>query len=318
MTSTVSKQPLAPLDDRISGAGRPRSGRIVAAGRAAPWLVPAGVLIFGVVLFPAAYLIYNSTRNIGPAGNDIGPAGLRNFATLFARPELLQVLLNTAIWVVGVVVVTVLISLGLAQLLNSYFPGRRIVRTVVLIPWAASVVMTTLVFVNGLNPFYGIINRFLVDAHVLKEPYGFLQNPLPAFIVAMVVAVFVSLPFTAYVILAGLSGIPEETIEAARVDGASPGRIYVSVVLPQLHGALILAVLINIINVFNNLPILQLLTGPLPGYSDDTTTTLMFKILQGESNVGESSALGVINLVIVFIVIAIYLALTRPMKEIDR
>ena len=129
-------------------------------------------------------------------------------------------LLNTGVWVVGVVLLTVLISLGLAQFLNKAFPGRRLVRLAVIVPWAASVVMTSTVFYYGFDPFYGIINRVLVDIGLLDAAFGFTKQPVPAFAVAMGVAVFVSLPFTTYTLLAGLQTIPADVLEAARIDGA--------------------------------------------------------------------------------------------------
>ena len=285
--------------------------------RAVPWLVPAAILIFGVVLFPAGYLLYNSTRNIGLSGLDVGPAGFSNYKALLARPELPTVLLNTFIWVAGVVIVQLLISLWLAQLLNNQFPGRRWVRIAVLIPWAASVVMTTMVFVYGLDPYYGIMNRFLVDVHILSASVGFTQQPVPAFITAIAIGIFISVPFTTYVLLAGLAGVPPEVLEAATVDGAGRARTYFSVIMPYLRGAIVLSTLINVINTFNNLPVLKLITGSLPGYPDDTTTTLMFKILQGEHSIGVASALAAVNFIIVLVVVAIYLVAAKPMRAVE-
>jgi len=285
--------------------------------RAVPWLVPAAILIFGVVLFPAGYLLYNSTRNIGLSGLDVGPAGISNYKALLARPELPSVLLNTFIWVAGVVIVQLLISLWLAQLLNNQFPGRRWVRIAVLIPWAASVVMTTMVFVYGLDPYYGIMNRFLVDVHILSASVGFTQQPVPAFITAIAIGIFISVPFTTYVLLAGLAGVPPEVLEAATVDGAGRARTYFSVIMPCLRGAIVLSTLINVINTFNNLPVLKLITGSLPGYPDDTTTTLMFKILQGEHSIGVASALAAVNFIIVLVVVAIYLVAAKPMRAVE-
>jgi multiple sugar transport system permease protein len=287
------------------------------AVRAIPWLLPAGLLIFGVVLFPAGYLVYNSTRDIGLAGVDRGSAGLANYRQLLTGYGLPHVLFNSLVWVVVVVALTIVFSLAIAQLLNTQFPGRRWVRMAVLVPWAASTVMTTLTFVYGLDPFYGVLNRMLVDLHILNSPFGFTKQPLPAFITAIIVGVFVSLPFTTYTILAGLANVPRDVLEAAEVDGAGAIRRYFSVVLPFLRNAIALAALINIINVFNSLPILQLLTGSIPGYSADTTTTLVFKILQGEHNIGVASALSVVNFLIVLIVIGIYLRVVKPTRNIE-
>lgn len=305
-----------------AATGRPRRGPRASGGaadlwHAVPWTAPALILIFGIVLFPAGYMIFNSTRRISVAGVDHGSVGLQNYLTVLSRPELPGILLNTLAWVVSVVVVTVVVSLALAQFLNRAFPGRRWVRMAILIPWAASVVMTTTVFVYGLDPFYGIINKFLVDIHVLAQPFGFTKEPLPAFLSSIGIAVFVSLPFTTYTLLAGLAGIPEDMLEAAKVDGAGAVRSYFGVTLPNLRNAIALASLINIINVFNSLPILKLMTGSIPGYKADTTTTYVFKLLQNEQRIDLSSALSVINFLIVLVVVALYLWIVKPMKEVS-
>jgi multiple sugar transport system permease protein len=176
--------------------------------------------------------------------------------------------------------------------------------------------MTTTVFYYGLEGSYGIGNKFLMDIGVLDAPYGFTKNAVPALGVAIIVAVFVSIPFTAYTILAGLQAVPTDALEAARMDGAGPVRIYFSIVLPQLRGALAVAVLINIINVFNNLPILRIITGSIPGYSADTLMTYIFKVLQFDRRVDLASALSVVNFAIVILIVAAYVKIVKPLKEV--
>ena len=224
-------------------------------------------------------------------------------------------LVNTIVWVVGVVAITVLISLALAQLLDKAFPGRRLVRLAVIVPWASSVVMTSIVFYYGLDPFYGIINHALVDIGILDEPFGFTKTTVPAFAVSMGTAVFVSLPFTTYTLLAGLQAIPEDILEAAEVDGASSWHAYREVILPSLRPALAVATIINIINVFNSLPILFTMTGSIPGYDVDTTTTLIFKFIRADRQVDTASALSVVNFLLVLVIILVYLRVVRPMRE---
>jgi multiple sugar transport system permease protein len=283
---------------------------------ALPWLAPALILIFGVVLYPAGYMVYTAFRKVTKVGNDTGAAGWANFklALTFPGVNIGHVFVNTFVWVIVVVLCTVLISLALAQFLNKAFRGRKIVRLAVIVPWAASVVMTTSVFQYGLNPDYGIINKFLVDIGILDAPIGFTQKQGSAFIVAMIVAVFVSLPFTTYTILAGLQVVPNDVIEAAHVDGAGAAARYVRIVLPILRPALAVAVLINIINVFNSLPILKVLTGSLPGYGSDITTTLIFKY-KTTLGPGVASALSVVNFLVCLLIIGIYLITVKPTKE---
>lgn len=286
--------------------------------RALPWLAPALLLIGAVVVYPAGYMVYTSFRDISQFGTDRGAAGFSNYVKVFALDHLSQVLINTGVWVLGVVAVTVAVSLALAQFLNKSFPGRRAVRMVLIVPWAASVVMTATIFVYGLDPFYGLMNRFLVDLGMLDAPYGFLKNAPSGFFAAATVAVFVSIPFTTFVVLAGLQTVPHDVLEAAAIDGASHTQTYWRVVFPMLRPALAVATIINVINVFNSLPILRTMTGSIPGYDADTTTTLTFKIIQNDRQIDTASALSVLNFVAVLVVIGFYLKVVRPMREVDR
>lgn len=285
--------------------------------QALPWLAPALVLIGGVVLFPVGFMIYTSFRDLSRFGKDRSWAGFDNYKAVFELDPLPRVLTNTVVWTFGVVLVTILISLVLAQFLNKKFPGRKALRLVIIVPWAASVVMTSTIFVYGLDPFYGIINKFLVDVGIIDEPYGFLKNATAGFLSAMAVAVFVSVPFTTFVVLAGLQTVPHDVLEAAQIDGAGRIQTYWRVVFPMLRPALAVAAIINIINVFNSLPILKTMTGAIPGYDADTTTSLMFKIIQNDRQIDTASALSVVNFVVILVVIGIYLKVVKPMREVN-
>ncbi len=255
-------------------------------------------------------------RKTSKLGTDKGPAGWSNFHLALTYPgvNIGRIFINTAIWVVVVVVVTVVISLGLAQFLNKTFRGRKLVRLAIIVPWAASVVMTTSVFSYSLNIQYGIVNRFFVDIGLIDQPYGFTQNATSGFVVGIIVAIFVSLPFTTYTVLAGLQTVPRDVIEAAHVDGASAMDRYTKIILPMLRPALAVATLINIINVINSLPILQILLQQVPGYAGYNSTVLVFWY-QNTLGPGVASALSVINFLICLVVIAFYLIIVRPTKE---
>ncbi len=283
--------------------------------RALPWIGPALVLIAAIVAFPAAYMIWTSTRRLTPYGEDLGPAGLGNYRRLFGIDALGSVFVHTIVWVIAVVLITLVLSAALAQFLNKNFPGRTAVRMAILVPWAASVVMTTTVFEYMLDPDVGIANKFLVDIGVLHRGFGFTKEAGPAFVTAIGVAVFVSIPFTTYTILAGLQAIPAELNEAGRVDGAGIWQRYRYLTLPQLRPAIAVATIINIINVFNSLPILQVLTGSIAGFSVDTTTTLTFKLIQQNQQLDTAASLSVLNFVLIAVIIAIYVKLIRPAGE---
>ncbi|HEY0934402.1 MAG TPA: sugar ABC transporter permease, partial [Trebonia sp.] len=133
------------------------------------WLGPAIALIGLVVLWPVVVMVQSSFQRIGGEGFVVGYNGAGNYRHLFDEPDFLSVLLRTVIWVAGVVAVTVLISLGLAQLFNQQFPGRRVTRWALIIPWAASVMMTALIFKWALDPNVGVINVILHRIGVVKQ-----------------------------------------------------------------------------------------------------------------------------------------------------
>lgn len=280
-----------------------------------PWILPMLVLIFGVVLWPVYEMIRTSMLKISSSGKEKGFVGLENYQDLFANSNLFGSFARTIFWVIAVVAATIVISLFLAQLLNADFPGRRYVRWALIVPWASSVIMTATSFRWMLDGYYGIFNRILLDLGFIEEPVEWLGSASTSFPWLIVVAIFVSLPFTTFVILAGLQTIPTELYEAARVDGSSPVKTYFSITFPLLFSALSVATVINLINVFNQFPIIWVMTGGGPGYDTDTTTTLMYKLAFRSQEVGQSAALSVLNFAVILIFVFIYLRATGFTKK---
>ena len=289
----------------------PSRGVLRSIGRALaplPWIGPSVILIAAVVLWPVIEMVRTSLLRISSSGATLGNRGTGNYRNLFDEPDLVSVLLRTVVWVVGVVLVTIVVSLALGQLLNARFPGRRVVRWAVIVPWAASVLMTALTWKWMLNVYYGVVNKILEGVGVIDHPVNWLSHPTSALIWMMWVAVFVSLPFTSFVILAGLQTIPGDVYEAARVDGAGHFRTYFSITLPLLRPSLLVAAIINVINVFNSFPIIYAMTGGGPGSKTDTSTTFMYKLaFNGAGDVGESAAMAVVNFALILILVLFYL-----------
>ncbi len=281
---------------------------------ALPWIGPALILILLVVIWPVIELIRTSFTDISLAGSLLDFNGLTNYRDLIANVDLYPVAKRTLLWVFGIVFFTVLLSLPLAQLINQNFPGRKYVRWAMIFPWAASVVMTSMIWTWILDAYSGELNLTLTQLGLISEPVDWINNPGSSFYFLMWVAVFVSVPFTSFVLLAGLQSIPSDIVEAASVDGATAWQIYRRIKFPLLRNSLLIATIINLINVFNSFPIIWVMTRGGPGYDTDTTTTFAYKLAFIESNMGQSTALGVFNFMIIMVIVGFYLRITKATR----
>jgi ABC-type sugar transport system permease subunit len=302
---TETAPPVATASERPRGVQGRRSLR-----RLAPlaWLGPSLVLVGAVILYPVYEMVVTSLSDINISGINVGSVGLRNFSWVLQESDLGRVVRNTVVWVLAVVGVSVVISLALAQLLNARFPGRRLVRWALIVPWAASLVMTASVWKWMLNYYYGIVNPLLKAVGLIHRPHDWLGDASTSFASLILVGIIVSVPFTTYVLLAGLQAIPRELYEAARVDGATAWRTYRLIVLPLLRPALLVAVVLNAVYVFNSFPIIWVMTQGGPGHDTDTTATYVYKLAFQDHSVGEAAALSVLNVVALLVVVVAYVA----------
>ena len=266
-----------------------------------------------MVLYPAAQLVRASLSQYSITGLYQGAVGLKNYARLLRQDALPAVALNTVVWVAVVVAVTILLSLGLAQLLEQNFPGRRLVRWALIVPWAVPLIMTSKLFVWIYDYYFGLLNPLLLALGVIRAPVDWLGDDSTVMGAMIAVGVFVSLPFTTYVCLAGLQAIPRDVYEAAQTDGATAWQTYRSVTLPLLRPALLVAAVLNIIYVFNSFPIVWTLNDRNPGFGHDTMITYMYKIAFKSSlrDVGLAAALGVVNVLVILSAVLVYLRTVR-------
>ena len=274
-------------------------------------------LIVGFVLWPTVELLLMSFRRIDITGLLKGWAGLENYRTLLDNSDIKGTITRTVIWLVVVVAFTMALSLPLAQLLNAKFIGQKFLRYSVIVPWAASLVITATSWKWILNAYYGIFNLVLQDLHIIKEPIDLLGDAKSGFIVLLVVGIAVSLPFTTYVLLAGLQSIPHDIMEAARVDGAGAWKGYWTIVFPLLRPAFLVATVINSVYVFNSFPIIWVMTQGGPGYETDTTTTFAYKVAFRDQDIGQSASLAVGNFMVILVLIMVFLKLSN-WRELDK
>jgi multiple sugar transport system permease protein len=142
---------------------------------------------------------------------------------------------------------------------------------------------------------YSILNRLLMDLHLISKPIVWLGSEWIAFGAIIVVGILVSIPFTAFSLLAGLQSIPAELYEAARIDGAGFWSTFRRVTLPLLRPALAITTILNVIYVFNSFPVIWLLTQGAPAYHTDIMVTYLYKKAFSEGQFGPAAAMAVLT-----------------------
>lgn len=277
-------------------------------------LLPALLLLSLVLYVPIGQTVLNAFYELDRYGNKTGWAGFANFRTTMEDAEFRFAFKNTLLWTFAVVSLTLLVSFVAALFLHRKFVGRRIARAILVLPWASSLVISALVWRYLLDGELGPVNALLGKLHLIKEPIYWLATRTTSFPAMIFVAVFVSVPFTTTVFLAGLQAIPHELMEAARVDGASPRRVLQHVTLPHLSDVLAIATIINVIHVFNSFPIVWTMTHGDPAGTTDIIMTHLYKKAFTDQQFAVASA----EAVIVFIaLLAFSLLYTFMMRKQD-
>jgi len=253
------------------------SGAMLRAATPYGFLLPALLVTALVILFPVLQTAWYSLHEyvLYDPGN-FRFIGLRNFATAFSDEVFWIALLNSAIWVSGIVLLQLLLGLGAALLLNQSFWWRGMARALVIIPWALPSVIIGLMWTWIYDFNLGVLNDILLRIGLISAPHPWLAQPSTALACIMLALVWQGFPFFTVTILAGLQTVPHELYEAAEIDGASPWRQFLHVTLPSIAGIVATAVLLRIIWVANSLDVILVMTGGGPGYATHTLPLYAF------------------------------------------
>lgn len=286
---TVTETPLR--TDAETAAPSPRRQ---AMRRRAP-LLPAVLLLIVVTQIPFLFTIifsFQSWNLVRPGAQKW--VGFENYAAVFTDSTALQALLNELLMTVLAVVLSLVIGTLLAILLDRKFPGRGVVRTLLISPFLIMPTVAALLWkTTMLDPVYGMLNYLL--RLVGAQPVDFVSSyPMAS---AILVLVWEWTPFMMLIILAGLQSQSHEVIEAANMDGAGPVRTFLAVTLPHLRSYLELGGLLGTIYLINTFDLIYMMTQGGPGTA---TTNLPFYIYQRAFqgfDIGEASALGVVTVI---------------------
>jgi len=260
-----------------------------------------------VTQLPFLFTLYYSLQSwnlVRPGSREF--VGLSNYANVFTDSTFREAALNTVIITGSTVLIAMVIGVALALLLDRKFLGRGIVRTLLITPFLVTPVAAALLWKTTMfDPVYGIIN-FILSPFGVGEVDWISRYPLPAVITELV---WQWTPFMMLFVLAGLQSQPREVVEAARVDGASSGRLFRELTLPHLRRYIELGIVLGAIYVVNTFDAIYMMTQGGPGTA---STNLPFYLYQRAFlgfDIGQAAALGVVVVVGTIIVSTIALRL---------
>ncbi len=279
------------------------------------WLLPSIILMTVFVVFPILIVFRLSFSEISRAGVVGGFAGFSNFVAAFNDKAFGIVMQNTAVWVVSVVGISTVLGFIIAMALNTEFFGRKIARSIVIFPWATSLVIQASVWNYIIKYEYGNLNNVLLNMGLIKNAVNWRLTYQIEFAWECGVGIFVTIPFVTFCVLSGLQSIDAAYYEAATVDGAGFWKKLRHVTLPLVRPSLTVSTVLNIIYVFNSFPIVYTITKGAPANKTDTMVTLLYMRAFYDQQKGTATALSVIGFVILCIVAGVYMMVSMRKEE---
>lgn len=283
-TSTAPRRPRSPL---------------------APYLllIPTIAVLLFALGYPLGWQLVTSFQKFGLSQQFGKPpqfVGLDNYVRLFTDPQTWAVVGRSIAFCLVNAAITVVIGVLLALLMNAVGAAARLILQIaMLLAWAMPVVAAMTVWIWVFDWRRGIINWLLTGAGLDFTGHNWLADPLSFYLVATVIVVWMSVPFVAFSVYAGLTQISDEVMEAAALDGATGPQRFFAIVLPMVRPVLMIVALLQVIwdlRVFAQIRMLQDAGAPIS--STDLLGTYIYRLGVGSSDFAMASALSIFVLVL--------------------
>ena len=264
------------------------------------WLMasPSLALLFLVILFPVFWALFTSLHEytlIAPNFDTF--TGIDNFIKAIGEPEFRHTLLLTGFFVFAVVLLEFALGFLVALMLNSVERFKPIYYAILLCPLLMNPVIVGLIWRMFLHPTLGIVNYLLSTVGI--DPVNWLGSTSVALWTVVMVDIWHQVSFMIVLLLAGLSALPKEPYEAARVDGASIWQSFWRITVPLMRPVIIVTLLIRLIFAVKTYDLIYIMTRGGPGVATDLVSYFIYRTAFVSLNIGEASAMSIILLGII-------------------
>ena len=308
--TTIAVKPTA--DGTADRVRELREAKDDSVSRAEGWrrrgpLLPALIFMIVVTQIPFLFTLYYSTQSwnlVRPGSREF--VGLQNYVDVFKDSQFREVAVNTVILIVGTVLISVVLGLLLALLLDRAFLGRGIVRTLLITPFLVTPVAGALLWKTTMfDPVFGIVN-FVLSPFGVGQVDWVSKFPLASVMVSLV---WQWTPFMMLLILAGLQSMPRDILEAARVDGAKPFAMFRELTLPHLRRFIELGAVLGAIYLINTFDAIYMMTQGGPGTASANLPFYIYQRAFLGFDIGQAAAMGVIVVIATIVVATLALRL---------
>lgn len=306
--STVKNAPTPAVD-----APPVRKRRLENHGKLAFWLLlPAATAVFGVIVYPILRTLLISFFQVDSVlAVDTPFVGLGNYASALLSPGFWASMGRTLYFTLTSTALELVLGLGLAALLNAPMKFRWLFRAVVVVPWAVPTIVNAAMWKGIFNAEYGAFNSVLLQLGLIDHYQAWLGDPLTALNMVIVADVWKTTPLVAFFLLAGLTSIPKELYEAARLDRAGWPRMFRSIVLPLLVPSISIVVVLRTVEAFKVFDIIYGMTRGGPANGTQTIAYYTYVTAFSDQNYGVGSALSYLIVMVILILSTIYLRVLR-------
>ena len=276
-------------------------------------LSPAALLVASVIVVPLLYAGLLSLHQV--AANPRAPSvfvGLDNYLTILRTPAFGSATLNTVYFAVVSLTLQIPLGLSIALLLNLNFPGRNVVRAVILIPWAIPTIVNGALWKWIYDASYGALNGILMQFGLIDKPVVWLGTPFGAMNMVILADTWKVLPFYVIIFLAGLQTIPDELFDAATVDGATALQKLRYIILPFVRPFLLVILILRTMETFRVFDIIFTLSGGGPGGGTTVIAFYAYQITFQSLKFGAGAALAFIIAGVTLVISLVYIRVLRP------
>jgi sn-glycerol 3-phosphate transport system permease protein len=260
-----------------------------------------GIILF--VIYPMLYLIYLSFYKYNLLNKAKSKfVGLDNYTQVFGRADFYKSLGNTCVYTIGVVVLTMVLSLVIAVWLSKNSKFNSLIQVGIFTPHIISIVSISLVWLWMMEPSVGYLNFMLKTLGLPTSKW--LQSSKSAMMSIIIVSVWHSIGYYTLIMVAAIKGIPRDIYEAASIDNAGKFKMLTKITIPMISPQLFFILIIMTIGSFKVFDTVRIMTG---GGPNKATNTLVYYIYEFRTtNIGYASATGVVLMAMIALLTVVY------------